>query len=51
MWSRPQSGNSHREALMMSEARRQLPVTTCPLEKLRLICLARGAHGIMGLGR
>ncbi|XP_052126573.1 calcyphosin-like protein [Frankliniella occidentalis] len=51
MWSRPQSGNSHRESMMMSEARRQVSVTACPLERLRLICLSRGASGIMGLGR
>ncbi|XP_034242045.1 calcyphosin-like protein isoform X4 [Thrips palmi] len=51
MWSRPQSGNSHRESLMMSESRRQVSVTACPLERLRLICLSRGASGIMGLGR
>ncbi|KAE8737237.1 hypothetical protein FOCC_FOCC017304, partial [Frankliniella occidentalis] len=50
MWSRPQSGNSHRESMMMSEARRQVSVTACPLERLRLICLSRGASGIMGLG-
>jgi len=51
MWSRPQSGAAHREQQMISQSKRQLAVTSDPLEKLRLICLSRGASGIMGLGR
>uniref|UniRef100_A0A914X615 EF-hand domain-containing protein n=1 Tax=Plectus sambesii TaxID=2011161 RepID=A0A914X615_9BILA len=39
------------ETEMKMDAKKRLRVTTDPLEKLRLQCLARGCSGIKGLGR
>ncbi|XP_034824293.1 calcyphosin-like protein isoform X2 [Maniola hyperantus] len=48
---RPQSPNSRVEDELKEKSGRALNSTTDPLEKLRLLCLSRGASGIIGLGR
>ncbi|KAI8429173.1 hypothetical protein MSG28_007711 [Choristoneura fumiferana] len=50
-WHRPQSATSRVEEELMQKSARALSGATDPLEKLRLLCLSRGASGIMGLGR
>ncbi|KAM3961621.1 calcyphosin-like protein isoform 2-T2 [Aphomia sociella] len=50
-WHRPQSASSRVEEELMQKSARALSSATDPLEKLRLLCLSRGASGIMGLAR
>ncbi|XP_052750474.1 calcyphosin-like protein isoform X1 [Galleria mellonella] len=50
-WHRPQSASSRVEEELIQKSTRALATTTDPLEKLRLLCLSRGASGIMGLSR
>ncbi|CAH0749491.1 unnamed protein product [Diatraea saccharalis] len=50
-WHRPMSATSRQEEELMQKSARALQSATDPLEKLRLLCLSRGASGIMGLGR
>ncbi|XP_041976091.1 calcyphosin-like protein isoform X2 [Aricia agestis] len=48
---RPQSATSRQDEELMQSSNRSLVSETDPLEKLRLLCLSRGATGILGLGR
>lgn len=48
---RPLSSQSRNEQLMQEKATRQVGLTRDPIEKLRLLCLQRGAHGILGFGK
>ncbi|KAL1494687.1 hypothetical protein ABEB36_010251 [Hypothenemus hampei] len=51
---RPQSAASRQEAEMASKCLRELQAAgnnSDPIQRLRLLCLSRGANGILGLGR
>lgn len=48
---RPISAQTRNEQMMSEKATRQLAVVKDPVERLRLLCLQRGAAGIIGLGK
>ena len=48
---RPISGQTRNEMLMAEKATRDLNTAKDPTEKLRLMCLQRGAGGILGFGK
>ncbi|XP_011312409.1 calcyphosin-like protein isoform X2 [Fopius arisanus] len=51
MFHRPVSATTRQEAEMVNWAQRAVHGATDSIEKLRLLCLARGANGILGLAR
>lgn len=53
MANRPSSSMSRSESELINKCQRALDDGSDkdPIEKLRLLCLARGASGIVGLGR
>ena len=51
MIKRPQTSGARAEADLKAKAERALATARDPIEKLRLFALARGAKGILGLGR
>lgn len=51
---RPQSAMSRQETEMANKSLRELQATGStadPVQRVRLLCLSRGATGILGLGR
>uniref|UniRef100_T1JNW3 EF-hand domain-containing protein n=1 Tax=Strigamia maritima TaxID=126957 RepID=T1JNW3_STRMM len=48
---RPQSANTRADRQLREKSLKRLETTTDPIERLRLLCLTRGASGIIGLGR
>ncbi|CAH2075503.1 unnamed protein product, partial [Iphiclides podalirius] len=50
-WHRPQSASSLQEEELIQKSTRAVCHSTDPLDKLRLLCLSRGATGVLGLGR
>jgi len=48
---RPVSAQTRNEVRMQEQAGRQVAFAKDPIEKLRLLCLQRGASGILGLGK
>lgn len=48
---RPLTAQTNNELQMRLRAQNQLPHAKDVLEKIRLLCLQRGADGILGLGR
>ncbi|XP_013177968.1 PREDICTED: calcyphosin-like protein isoform X2 [Papilio xuthus] len=50
-WHRPQSATSRVEEELIQKSTRAATSATDPLEKLRLLCLSRGATGILVLAR
>lgn len=47
----PQAASSRVEAELMLDSNRALAGNTDLIEKIRLLCLSRGASGVMALGR
>lgn len=51
---RPQTATSRQEAEMAAKCLRELQGSgnsADPVQRLRLLCLSRGANGILGLGK
>ncbi|GIY84788.1 calcyphosin-like protein [Caerostris darwini] len=48
---RPVSAQTRNEQVMKERASKKLMTADDPIERLRLLCLQRGARGILGLGR
>lgn len=48
---RPQSAQTRNDRALRTQSLRKLSMASDPIERLRLMCLARGASGIIGLAR
>lgn len=48
---RPYSAQTRNEMQLADKATRNLARATDPVERLRLLCLQRGAGGIIGFGK
>lgn len=51
MSKRPQSATTRQQIELINKAQRAATNTTDVVEKLRLLCISRGARGLLGLSK